>query len=85
MSGARAAAEVPVGELVGRLIGDARQRRGWTQPQLTDRLATHRARTAVSGWERGMGVGFAALLELVGVMPELGDGLVLLIRRAQRR
>jgi transcriptional regulator with XRE-family HTH domain len=70
---------------VGQLIAHLRQRRGWSQEALLEHLGQHRHKNMISKWERGHGVGVGALLELVGVMPELGDHLIALIRRAQQR
>jgi transcriptional regulator with XRE-family HTH domain len=74
----------PTSLIVGRAIARARQRRGWSQPDLARRLGEHRRSNQISRWESGYGIGIAALLELVEQMPDLGGEIVKLIRRAQR-
>jgi hypothetical protein len=68
---------------VGRAITQARQRRGWTQEILRDQLGSRR-RSAIARWEAGLGIGISALLEVIGLMPEVGDHLIVMIRRAQQ-
>jgi hypothetical protein len=69
---------------VGRVIAQARQRRGWSQTTLRDQLGEHRRRNAIARWEAGLGIGIGALLEVVGLMPEVGDSVIGMIRRAQQ-
>jgi transcriptional regulator with XRE-family HTH domain len=74
----------PTSLIVGRIIAQARLRRGWTQPDLAKRLGEHRHAGQVTKIERGYGVSVANLLEIIEVMPEVGGGVIRLIRRAQR-
>jgi DNA-binding XRE family transcriptional regulator len=69
---------------LGRLIAQARARRGWSQPELARRLGEHRHAGQITRIERGYGCGWAALLELIQVLPEIGGGAIRMIRRAQR-
>jgi ribosome-binding protein aMBF1 (putative translation factor) len=76
----------PAHILVGEVIAAARQRRGWTQLDLAKRLAGgHRHKGVVSRWERGFGISLANLLEVITILPEVGDQVAAMIRGAQRR
>jgi proline-rich tail region repeat protein len=69
---------------VGRVIAQARQRRGWSQTTLRDQLGSRR-RSAIARWEAGLGIGVSALLEVVTLLPEVGDHLIGMIHRAQQQ
>jgi transcriptional regulator with XRE-family HTH domain len=70
---------------VGELIRRARRRRGWTVEDLISAMGNRHRKQTIHQWESGRGVGVLSLLELVTVMPELGDHLIGMIRRAQQR
>jgi transcriptional regulator with XRE-family HTH domain len=70
---------------VGELIRRARRCRGWTVDDLISAMGDRHRKQTIHQWESGRGVGIRSLLELIGVMPELGDHLIGMIRRVQRR
>jgi transcriptional regulator with XRE-family HTH domain len=70
---------------VGELIARARQRRGWTVDDLISAMGDRHRKQTIHHWESGRGVGIRSLVELIAVMPELGDHLIGMIRRAQQR
>jgi ribosome-binding protein aMBF1 (putative translation factor) len=76
---------IPPSMEVGRAIARARERRGWSQSALLSHLDERRHKSTISEWERGLGIGIGSLLEVIAAMPEVGDHVVAMIRRAQQR
>jgi ribosome-binding protein aMBF1 (putative translation factor) len=69
---------------IGRIVAEARTRRGWSQPELARRLGEHRHSGQVSKVENGYGVSLRVLLEIIEQMPEVGGAVIRMVRRAQR-